>query len=203
MYKERNDDMIYTGPVWDFDLAFENDNRTYPIMNKTDYIYRSGGSCAGNMKSFVDRIVVNDAASRAQLLTIWDEVRQGGLTEEYLVSFIDQMEQTLDQSQQLNFTRWPIMKQKVHQNPKVWGSYAAEVQNVRRYIKERITWMDNKLGYTYEPPSSVTVPRSTPNEQPCAVYSLQGRYCGNSFQGLSSGTYIVVQNQKAHKVVVR
>ena len=203
MYKERNDEMIYTGPVWDFDLAFENDNRTYPIMSKTDYIYRSGGSCAGNMKSFVDRIVVSDAASRAQLLTIWDEVRQGGLTEEYLVNFIDQMEQTLDQSQQLNFTRWPIMNKKVHQNPVIWGSYAAEVQNVRRYITERIAWMDNKLGYTYEPPSSVTVSRSTLNEQPCAVYSLQGRYCGNSLQGLASGTYIVVQNQKARKVVVK
>jgi hypothetical protein len=63
--------------------------------------------------------------------------------------------------------------------------------------------MDNKLGYTYEPPSSVTVSRSTLNEQPCAVYSLQGRYCGNSLQGLASGTYIVVQNQKARKVVVK
>ena len=25
MYKDRNDDRLYTGPVWDFDLAFEND----------------------------------------------------------------------------------------------------------------------------------------------------------------------------------
>ena len=202
MYKERNDDMIYTGPVWDFDLAFENDNRTYPIMSKTDYIYRSGGSCAGNMKSFVDRIVVSDAASRAQLLTLWDEARQGGLTEDYLVDFINQMEQTLDQSQQLNFIRWPIMNQKVHQNPRVWGSYTAEVQNVRRYITERIAWMDNKLGYTYVP-SSVETPRSMLSTQPSAIYDLQGRYCGNSLQGLTSGTYVVIQNQKARKVVVR
>jgi hypothetical protein len=49
MYKDRDNDKMYTGPVWDFDLAFENDNRTYPVNNKTDYIYRSGGSCAGNM----------------------------------------------------------------------------------------------------------------------------------------------------------
>ena len=200
MYKERNDDMIYTGPVWDFDLAFENDNRTYPIMNKTDYLYRSGGSCAGNMKNFVDRIVVYDADSRAQLKTLWGEARQGGLTEDYLVDYINQMEQMLDQSQQLNFKRWPIMNQLVHQNPKVWGSYAAEVQNVRRYVKERIAWMDNKLGFTY---SSVDAPRSMPSTQPTAIYDLQGRYCGNSLQELTSGIYVVIQNQKARKVVVK
>ena len=36
----------------------------------------------------------------------------------------------------------------VHQNPGAWGSYAAEVQNVRSYIAERFQWMDNKLGNT-------------------------------------------------------
>ena len=59
MYKDRGDDKIYTGPVWDFDLAFENDNRTYPIMNLKDWIYRTKGSCAGNMRTFVNNIVVN------------------------------------------------------------------------------------------------------------------------------------------------
>lgn len=32
MYKHRGNDTIYVGPVWDFDLAFENDKRTYPIF---------------------------------------------------------------------------------------------------------------------------------------------------------------------------
>lgn len=52
MYKDRGNDKMYTGPVWDFDLAFENDNRTYPVNNKTDYIYRSGGSCARQHEEF-------------------------------------------------------------------------------------------------------------------------------------------------------
>ena len=49
MYKDRDSDIIYTGPVWDFDIAFENDYRTFPINSKSDYIYpsaerRSSGS---------------------------------------------------------------------------------------------------------------------------------------------------------------
>ena len=202
MYKQRDDDTIHTGPVWDFDLAFENDNRTYPIMNNSDWIYSSTGSCAGNMRQFVNNIVKNNAAAKSQLLQIWGEVREAGLTEEYMTAYIDQMEQHLQQSQKLNFLRWPIMSQKVHQNPKIWGSYTAEVQNVRRYMQERIAWMDKKLGYTYIP-SAIDSLRMTSDTLPTAVYTLQGRYCGNSVQGLTPGIYIVMQNQKATKIVVK
>ena len=201
MYKDRDDDLFYTGPVWDFDLAFENDDRTYPVNNKTDYIYRSGGSYAGNMKTFVDNIVVRDATSRAQMVEIWDEARQNGLTEENMVAFIDSLEEVLDQSQQLNFKRWPIMNERVHQNPYIWGSYKAEVQNVRRFMKERIAWMDRKLNYVYVPNA---VSRTHIDfSQPYQVYSLQGKSCGSNLSHLSSGIYIVRQGTATRKVTIR
>jgi hypothetical protein len=199
MYKERNDDQVYTGPVWDFDLAFENDNRTYPVNQLTDYIYRTKGSCAGNMRSFVNKIVISNAAAKSQLLSIWDEVRQAGLTEEYMTNYIDQWEDSLQQSQYLNFLRWPIMNQYVHQNPKLWGSYTAEVQNVRRFMKERFVWMDKRLGYTYVPSAVHDVSDAS---APTAVYSLSGRLVGHSLDGLPTGTYIVRKGQQARKVVV-
>ena len=169
MYKDRGDDKIYTGPVWDFDLAFENDNRTYPIMNLKDWIYRTKGSCAGNMRTFVNNIVVNNSAAKAQLKEIWGEVRQAGLTEEYMTDYIDAWEQTLGESQELNFMRWPIMNQYVHQNPRLWGSYQAEVQNVRRYMKERITLQ-------------------TAQDDCHAIYDLSGRQVDKS--KMKAGVYI-------------
>lgn len=201
MYKERDDDMMYTGPVWDFDLAFNNDNRTYPVNNKKDYIYRSGGSCAGNMRSFVDKIVVSDANAKSQLVELWDEARQGGLTEEYMVAYIDSLEETLQQSQKLNFLRWPIMNQYVHQNPKVWGSYQAEVENVRTYMKERIAWMDKKLNYTFVPSGIADVAVDT--SKAYQVFTLSGRYCGTKLDGLSPGIYLMRQGKVVEKVVVK
>ena len=201
MYKHRDNDTIYTGPVWDFDLAFENDNRTYPVNNKTDYIYRSGGSCTGNMRTFVDNIVVRNAAARAQMLDIWDEARQGGLTEENLVAYLDSLEESLQQSQQLNFLRWPIMKQTVHQNPKIWGSYTAEVQNARRFLKERLAWMDNKLNYVYHPTGIAST--AVDETQPCQVYNLSGVFLGSDLNHLPSGIYIVRQGRNARKVQIR
>ena len=199
MYKERDDDMLYTGPVWDFDLAFENDSRTYPVCKKSDYIYRSG-SCAGSMKSFVDNIVIKNADAKAQILTIWDEARRGGLTEEHLVAWIDSLETALDQSQRLNFMRWPIMKQYVHLNPKLWGSYKAEVENVRKFMRERLVWMDKRLGYDYQAAIETVTLDLT---QPYRVYTLSGQPCGHSLDALRPGIYVIRQGDKAKKVIVR
>ncbi|MBR1414425.1 MAG: CotH kinase family protein [Prevotella sp.] len=201
MYKYRDNDTIYTGPVWDFDLAFDNDNRTYPVNNKSDYIYRSGGSCAGNMRTFVDNIVVRNAAARAQMVELWDVARQGGLTEEYMTAYIDSLEADLQQSQQLNFLRWPIMNQWVHQNPRTWGSYKAEVQNVRRFMKERIQWMDRKLGYTFVPRPSGIASTHIDFDQPYTVWTLGGVNSGSDLNALPSGIYIVRQGTASRKVV--
>lgn len=147
LYKQRSNDTLYVGPVWDFDLAFDNDNRTYPIQNLTDYIYRTNGSTTGYLKRLVDKIVVESTSAKYQLLSIWTKARKAGLTEENFIAYIDAQEDMLQESQELNFTRWPIMNQYVHQNPKIWGSYKKEVQNVRNYFKQRLTWMDNKIGF--------------------------------------------------------
>ena len=147
MYKHRLNDTMYVGPCWDFDLAFENDNRTYPISNKTDYIYRTCGSTTGYMKTLVDMIVVRDAEAKSRLEAIWAAIRQAGFTEESFIAYIDEQVALLQQSQRLNFMRWPILNEYVHQNPRTYGSYEAEVENVRHYINYRIAWMDNKLHF--------------------------------------------------------
>ena len=153
MYKKRNDPKFYVGPVWDFDLAFENDNRTYPINNKTCYIYQwVNSSSAGTMDVLVERIVVNDTRTAGDLLKMWSATRSNGLSGESLCDFVDKWAEEMDASQRLNFMRWDILNTKVHENPQASGSYEGEVAWVKNYLRERIVWMDNKIGYD---PSSV------------------------------------------------
>ncbi|MBO7540017.1 MAG: CotH kinase family protein [Prevotella sp.] len=201
MYKERDEDLLRVGPVWDFDLAFNNDQRIYPVNNHKDYIYRDGGSCAGNMKTFVDNIVVKDATAKRQLVEIWDEARRSGLTEENLLACIDHWASELEQSQRLNFLRWPVLNQRVHQNPPTKGSFQAEVEVVRTFIKERLLWMDKKLGYTYIP-NGINELRLD-MAQPYQVYSLSGQPYGNSIESLPSGIYVIRQGIKTQKIVVK
>ena len=202
MYKQRDENLMHVGPVWDFDLAFHNDQRIYPVNKKTDYIYRSGGSCVtNNMKTFVDNIVVYNASAKKQLLEIWDEARQSGLTEENMQDYIDRWETDLQASQRLNFLRWPILNKRVHQNPRALGSFQAEVDVVKTFMKERIAWMDKKLGYTYKPNGINELRHDM--AQPYQVFSLSGQPYGSSVDNLPPGIYVVRQGTAAKKIVVK
>ena len=201
MYKHRKDNTIFFGPVWDFDIAFENDQRTYPINNKKDFVYRSGGSTTGNMKKFVNSIIISDAEAKAKMLEIWGKARESGINEQHLLDFINKQEENLQESQKLNFMRWPIMNELVHENPEVWGSYAAEVENVRRYIGERLLWMDKKLGYSYDLSGITEI--SIDFAEPSKVFDMSGKQYNGNMQQLPRGIYIVKQKNNIRKVLVR
>lgn len=140
MYKDGGNGVLFTGPVWDYDLAFENDNRTYPINNLQDFIYARNGSVASeSVRTMVNRIVKQDPAARARLIELWDGIKPGL---EDLNAYVDENAALLQESQELNFKRWNILHQRVHQNPKAYGSYEAEVAVVKDYITARLTRFD-------------------------------------------------------------
>ena len=59
VWKDRDDPRFHIGPVWDFDLAFENDNRTHPIssIGNTFIALSSRSSAANGVKSLIPRII--------------------------------------------------------------------------------------------------------------------------------------------------
>lgn len=144
MYKERDSDKLFTGPIWDHDLSFENDVRIYPISNMTDFIYTYGNSSAAHyeMRNLVNRIIKSDAKARARLYEMWTGLRATTLTEQHLAQYVEETARLLDESQELNFKRWPILNDRVHQNVSALGSYDKEVDVVDNYIKKRLTQLD-------------------------------------------------------------
>lgn len=200
LYKPRGDAQLHCGPVWDFDLAFENDNRTHPINSKSDWVYRSGASFAGNMKKFVDRIIQSDSQAWKLLKELWADARYNAdLTEENLLNFIDETADLLQESQRLNFIRWPILSQKVHMNYQALGSYDKEVQVVKDYVRGRIPWIDRKIGFDA---TLVTADGVLPDETAVfrsagdAVYTLSGQRV--DAHALKPGVYV----QNGRKVMV-
>ena len=164
MYKDREQDQFTVAPSWDFDLAFDNDNRIYPVNNHTDWIFRSGGSGAGNMSATVSRILSDPYAAK-RLKEIWKEARTNGrFTADSWLEYLDSIAQDIDASQKLNFMRWPILNQAVHQNVMARGSYEAELQVVRDYLPRRIEWIDEFLGNALEPASDTTFNIKTPQD---------------------------------------
>jgi hypothetical protein len=147
MYKKRDNPKFYFGPVWDFDIAFENDYRTYPINNLTDWVYATKGSSANGVKSMINRIF-SDPQVVVQLRSLYATYRNNGkLSEASLLQAVDEYAARINQSQKLNFTKWNILNSKVHMNPQILGSYAAEVNSLKTFITNRFKWIDNKLNY--------------------------------------------------------
>ena len=148
MSKERGEEKFVVGPVWDVDLGFDNDYRTYPIAGKNDYIYRSGGSVASDaVKRLADRILIADAKSRERLKYLWSDARVNRhYNPTYYCKLVDRYAEQLAESQELNFKRWNILGENVHMNPAVSGSYEGEVQRVKDYLNERFAQLDRIIG---------------------------------------------------------
>ncbi|MFA5485381.1 MAG: CotH kinase family protein [Candidatus Pacearchaeota archaeon] len=219
MYKYRDDDKFYTGPVWDFDLGFENDWRTYSITEwanqDNEWVCLSDRSSAvGNMKGLIRRLM-SDADFDKELKGIYAYYRDKRvINKEILENVVDSLETMLYQSQTLNFKRWPIINIKVHENPVLYGSYEGEVDNVRYYIENRIDWMDQKLAYVpnlsdirdEDADISVVIQRlnnslfvrNIPDNSTIRIMNLQGMMCYqnrnvNEFSvDLNNGVYVLV-----------
>lgn len=148
MTKDRESDKFFTGPVWDFDIAFDNDQRTYPIATHTDYIFASKGSVASEaMRRMVNRIVKEDDGARQRLLELWSEARNTkGIDETSLLEYVDKTVELLNESQKLNFLRWNILSERVHENPQASGSYEGEVAIVKNFIRKRLPQLDGFIG---------------------------------------------------------
>lgn len=149
LYKDRNDNSFYFGPIWDSEMTFDNDNRVYPINCKKDLIFNYGLS-AGTMDKFIKQILINDLVIN-KIKQIWKEVTISKLNMNYLSNFIDEQINLINESRNLNFMRWNISNKKLSFNPKIYSSYEEEISYIKDFIYNRINWLNNYiLGTSYE-----------------------------------------------------
>jgi hypothetical protein len=141
LYKDRNDNKFYFGPIWDNDMTFDNDNRVYPINCKTEFIFNNG-IAAGTMDKLIIQILKNETVFNL-MKQIWKEITETNLNEANLNTFIDEQVELIKESKDLNFIRWDILNKQVSFNPKIYGSYKEEVLYLKSFIKNRINWLSN------------------------------------------------------------
>lgn len=142
--KERGDDKFRAGPVWDFDIAFNNDWRCYPVNDMSTLLCLKGDM--EGISGFTRRILEEDTAARQRMIELWQKaVDEQGITESALLQVIDDTAELLAESQKLNFLRWDILNEYVHENPQVAGSYQGEVEFLKEFLKGRFPKMDELL----------------------------------------------------------
>ena len=103
-YKERADDKFYFGPPWDFDIAFDNDERLIPTNEKTDFCYKYAGS-SGTAREFLNALIGNKNVIE-YIKKTWEKLCKTYLNEKILIDFLEEEKAKIKESAELNFLKW-------------------------------------------------------------------------------------------------
>jgi len=133
LYKDRLNPLLYMGPVWDFDISMGNVNYSTAV-NPTGWWVRNG--------PWYSRFF-QDPNFAALTVVRWNEVRATQL--DTMLAYVDQTALALEQSQQNNFQRWPILGELVWPNSECAGSYQGEVDFLKSWLTQRLVWMDSQF----------------------------------------------------------
>jgi len=214
--KESIDDLIYLGPIWDFNLAFGNAN------------YYDGGSTydwqvdVNSNQQFIDwndsfkipfwwQKLLSDSNFVNHLNCRWQYLRDNQFQTNRLFAYIDSIVTVLDEAQTRNFERWPILDEYIWPN-QVWlGSYSDEVGFLKSWLETRIEWIDDNLPgkctthivsgpvpnlsnfevsqnfpNPFNPATKINYYISHPGNVKINIYNVQGKLVQKVFSGLRS-----------------
>lgn len=135
MYKDFNNNKLYTGPVWDLDIAANNDERIGDAVNKLMI------DAAHEPKVWIYRLM-QDPSFRNAVRNRWNTIKPAINS---IPLFVDALVQQLDYSQRKNFQLWNILSEKVYLNLQVAGSYKGETDYLKNYLTNRIAWLDTQF----------------------------------------------------------
>lgn len=161
LYKEKNG-KLKAGPPWDYDLSWGN----------ADYMegWSTDGWCYEIQTTYTDQCpfwwqqFFTDTSFMNALQCRWQTLRESVFNPDTINHKIDSIATLLEPAIDLNFTKWPILGVYVWPNPSpIPEDYAGELNNLKTWVTNRITWLDeNFTGTCYPeiiiPVENITIP---------------------------------------------
>ncbi len=172
MYKDKDskNPKLFFGPVWDYNHGFGNcDYYNASKIEGWQLIYLTSNEWfLGNdafQVPFWWKKVLYDTLFRKRAALRWEELRKTKFSLPVIHRFVDSVAAHIDEAQQRNFVKWPILNTYVWPNYYVGGTYANEITYLKKWITDRVQWMDLELSGKILPAAK------TPSSAP-AMYRL-------------------------------
>jgi hypothetical protein len=138
--KDSNGGTLHAGPLWDFDLCYGNVNYAAINLSTSGWLYsRTGGRIHWWAR------LMEDVAYKRNFAFRWRELRRGPFKTDSIMAYIDSTINVLGESVNRNYERWPILGQYVWPNYFIGTTYKEEVDWLKGWITQRLTWMDNNM----------------------------------------------------------
>lgn len=131
-YKDCNNDRLYFGPLWDYDIAFNNDNR---LSNTTTALMADVAFTNNGMDRWIGRFWSDEWFQRL-VFRSYSRLYADGL-EQRLLSRIDSLATLLQESQQLNYEKWSISTRTLREVV-LYSTYDEYVADLRRFVSGRL-----------------------------------------------------------------
>jgi subtilisin-like proprotein convertase family protein len=149
LYKDKNSNgggKIKFAPVWDYDLSFGNVDFCNGMQYggwQVNFNYVCGGDYWLN--PFWFERMRTDSTFKRYVRCRWNELRAGAFSNTALNQMIDSLYLVMEESQDWNFTVWPIMGQYVWPNYYIGQNYREEVDTLKWWLGKRLTWLDQNF----------------------------------------------------------
>lgn len=148
LYKKRNNDKLYFGPLWDYDIAFNNDLRLADKDGGGNYIAESAvnklmRTHAHEPRSWIIRFW-QDFWFQEAVERRWKEIMEKGIRE-HLLDYIDDTAALLAQSQEQNFNKWNILNRRVYQEVLLFNTYDKGVNYLKDYVDSRVDFLQTNF----------------------------------------------------------
>lgn len=141
-YKDRDDSLLYWGPLWDFDIAYNNDNRTdRATTNNTTEQMMADVAYRGS-KVWVQRMWEDPWFGRL-VNRRFKEAVDGGM-EAYLHTVVDSLSSLLEESQEQNYRLWGINKRAYHEVV-VYSTYDQYIADLKQFITDHLNYLSREL----------------------------------------------------------
>lgn len=148
MYKTRDDKggKLHLGPVWDFNLGFGNVNYC-TNWNPQGFVLDYNKICPDDwwLIPFWWEKFLQDDTFQQKLKDRWIELRAGPYQTQKILTFIDSTVAVLNEAQQRNFNRWPVLGQYVWPNHYIASTYEQEISWLKNWMVQRLNWLDENL----------------------------------------------------------
>jgi len=153
-HKEKNSDggKLFAGPIWDFDLGYSNVDYWPPGNQTSGWLYEMVEPVDWSIMYWWKRLM-EDQYFRNLVKTRWTSLRQNEFSNTRVAFMIDSITSYIDEAQQRNYERWPILGVYVWPNYD-WqnNTYEDEVDFFENWLNNRLSWMDSHVtGIIIEP----------------------------------------------------
>ena len=139
-YKQKADDHLYMGPIWDYDIAFNNCHRIGEVTNR---LMLNAGYGDGHAKDWVARIY-SDTWFRNLVGRLWHQaVCKDSLVEKTL-AYVDSLAAAIDESQRLNYQVWPI-DQRTWDELQLYSTYQEGIDYLKDFLVAHANYLSSVL----------------------------------------------------------